>query len=65
MCGSLATKNELRIQTCRLVSTTVCSNLKLDKQLWDKSTRKNSKAHFLNARHRQHKSFISLFHLNL
>ncbi|CAI3659849.1 hypothetical protein CNEO2_610001 [Clostridium neonatale] len=42
MCGSLATKNELRILTCRLVSTTVCSNLKLDKQLWNKSTRKNS-----------------------
>ncbi|MDU4478687.1 hypothetical protein, partial [Clostridium sp.] len=49
MLCSIARKNKLRIQTCRLASTTVCSNVKLDKQLWNKSTCKNSKAHFLNA----------------
>ncbi|CAI3638577.1 hypothetical protein CNEO4_290001 [Clostridium neonatale] len=35
---SLATKMKLRIQTCRLAPTNVCSNIKLDKQLWNKST---------------------------
>ncbi|CAG9709985.1 hypothetical protein CNEO4_820006 [Clostridium neonatale] len=36
MCGSLATKMKLRIQTWKLASTNVCSNVKLDKQLWNK-----------------------------
>ncbi|CAI3535996.1 hypothetical protein CNEO3_120030 [Clostridium neonatale] len=35
---SLAKKMKLRIQTCRLAPTNVCSNIKLDKQLWVQST---------------------------